>query len=108
MLYGRVLRAEKDLETFFILRLREGSRFPGTRGRWWGISSDALIDHAVTGRALDEHEYPRDEDDLMSCERTLQRLPLKYLTPEVRRTMGLFRAHVEHKEAERKAARKGK
>lgn len=85
------------MESFFIARMMSHRRGDPSYGRWHGISSDALIICALHGGIPEKIDYPKDEADLMSCERTYQFLPEKYLTASLEQLMKSFRAHVNER-----------
>lgn len=68
--------AELEAEVAFLLERADRASFSvAEETRSIGISSNALVHFAFTGRVPQESQFPRDPSDLASCYRALRRMP---------------------------------
>jgi hypothetical protein len=58
------MSAFRNIEDFLLARV---SHRPVRLDDWIGISSNAMLEEAMSGRPVDEWDYPRDIGDLSRC-----------------------------------------
>lgn len=73
-------RSEEDT-AFLLARAGHAGSSSFTKGRWTGMSSNAIVSVAFGGEQTD---MPADKSDYLACVRTYRRLPRHRRTPEVR------------------------
>lgn len=66
--------------------------------KWVGISSNEMVDAAITGRPVHGFNIPHDQADLSRCEETYKRAP-EHLKPKLLPILRGFRALLERKKS---------
>lgn len=74
-------------------RARNSGSFVCDANRDWGISSNAMVEHALGGKFPDQASYPLDKDDYKACLRCSRNAP-KHLQQQMHKVLRAYEQHL--------------